>query len=74
MFKKLLNYIDSEYVDDYINYAEDAIMAVGIYHIAKSYYIMKEIGYYYNLDDENKRIKLLQLNFPFEQFNKIINY
>ena len=45
LFKKLLNYIGSEYVDDYINIAEDTIMAVGIYHIANSYYVMKEIGY-----------------------------
>ena len=46
LFNKILNYIGSEYVDDYINYAEDCIMAVSIFHNAKSYYVMKEMGYY----------------------------
>ena len=58
LFKEILNYIGSEYVDDYINYAEDCIMAVSIFHNAKSYYVMKEMGYYYKVDDKNKTIKL----------------
>jgi len=45
LFKELLNYIGSEYVDDYINYAEDCIMSLSIFHNAKSYYVMKEMGY-----------------------------
>ena len=51
VFTELLNYIGSEYVDDYINEGEDCLMAVGIFHIAKSYYVMKEIGYYYIFGD-----------------------
>ena len=58
IFLELLNYIGSEYLDDYINYAEDCIMAIGIYHIAKSYYVMKEIGYYYAFEEQKKSIKL----------------
>ena len=58
LFKEILNYISSEYLDDYINYAEDCIMAVSIFHNAKSYYVMKEIGYYYNFDDKKQPIKL----------------
>ena len=46
LFKEILNYIGSEYLDDYINFAEDCIMTVSIFHNAKSYYVMKEIGYY----------------------------
>ena len=45
LFKEILNYIGSEYVDDYINFAEDCIMTVSIFHNAKSYYVMKEMGY-----------------------------
>ena len=58
LFKEILNYIGSEYLDDYINFAEDCIMTVSIFHNAKSYYVMKEMGYYYNIDDKNKTIKL----------------
>ncbi len=54
IFIELLNYIGSEYVNEYINYAEDCIMALGIYHIAKSYYVMKEIGYYYAFEKKKK--------------------
>ena len=57
LFKEILNYIGSEYLDDYINFAEDCIMTVSIFHNAKSYYVMKETGYYYNIDDKNKTIK-----------------
>ena len=58
IFIELLNYIGSEYVNEYINYAEDCIMALGIYHIAKSYYVMKEIGYYYAFEKKKNSIKL----------------
>ena len=44
VFKDLLNYIGSEFTDEYITDAEDTIMAVGLFHIAQSYYIMKELG------------------------------
>ena len=47
IFKELITYLGSEIVDDYINEAEDTLMAVGVFHLAKSYYIMNEIGYYY---------------------------
>ena len=57
LFKELLNYIGSEYVDDYINYAEDCIMALSIFHNAKSYYVMKEMGYYYAVGKKENIIK-----------------
>ena len=55
VFQKALNYIGREYTDDYINEGEDVIMIVGIFHIAKSYYITKEIGYYYTYEGKYNR-------------------
>ena len=52
----MLKYIGTEFTDDYINEAEDLIMAVGIFHVAKSYYIMKEMGYYNSYDEKIKDI------------------
>ena len=40
VFQKTLEYIGSEYVDDYSNEYEDVVMAEGIFHVAKSYYII----------------------------------
>jgi len=53
VFQKVLEYIGKEYTDDYSNENEDTVMAIGIFHIAKSYYIMKEIGYYNSYDEKN---------------------
>ena len=59
VFKALLDYIGSEYVDDYINEAEDTLMAVGLFNFAKSYYVMKEEGYYYSFEDK-KQAKIIE--------------
>ena len=56
VFQKVLKYIGSEFVDDYINEAEDLIMAVGIFHVAKSFYLMNEVGYYNSYDEKIKDI------------------
>ena len=47
VLQKILIYIGQEYTDDYINNAEDVFLSLSLYHLAKSYYVMKEIGYYY---------------------------
>ena len=52
IFKKMLKRIGVEYTDDYINFAEDTIMVVSLFHLANSYYLMKEIGYLYSLDQK----------------------
>lgn len=52
LFKDVLVYLGDEIVDDYINEAEDTLMLVGIFHLAKSYYVMKEIGYYYSFGEK----------------------
>jgi len=51
VFKEALKYIGIKYTDDYISSYEDTILFVGILHIAKSYYYLKEIGYYYSGDE-----------------------
>ena len=56
IFKKILTFIGTEYTDDYINEAEDTFMTISLFHLAKSYYIMKEFGYYYSKDEKIKDI------------------
>ena len=53
VFQKVIDFIGEEFADDYINEAEDVIMAVAIFHVAQSYYTMKELGYYNSYDDKN---------------------
>ena len=57
LYQKLLIYIGPELTDDYNNEAEDTLMAIGLFHLAKSYYVMKEIGYYYSKDEKKNRFK-----------------
>ena len=48
LFLEVLSFIGDEFLNDYINYAEDTLMIISVFHLAKSYYIMKEFGYYYS--------------------------
>ena len=52
LFQKILKYMGPEFTEDYINEAEDTFMAISVSHLAKSYYIMKEFGYYYSKDEK----------------------
>ena len=54
----MLNYLGNEIVEDYNNFAEDTLMLVGIFHLAKSYYVMKEIGYYYSFKEKKSISKI----------------
>ena len=38
-----------------LNEAEDTLMLLGIFHLAKSFYIMKEMGYYYSFGEKKKK-------------------
>ena len=58
LFKKTLIYIGKEFTDDYINDAEDTLMARGVYHLANSYYIMKELGYFHPRDEKKYRFPM----------------
>lgn len=50
VFKEALKFIGTKYTHDYIIDYEDTIMFIGILQVAKSYYYMKELGYYYSKD------------------------
>ena len=59
LFKNVLLYLGKEITDDYINEAEDTIMAIGLFHLANSYYIMREPGYVYTSGEKKNRFPLL---------------
>ena len=56
LFIEVLSFIGDEFLNDYINYAEDTLMIISIFHLAKSYYIMKEFGYYYSFQKKKNSI------------------
>ena len=70
LFQRILEYIGPEYTEDYINDAEDTIMAMSLFHLANSYYIMKELGYYYSLDQKKDR-KIINKNIVCKDNNKL---
>ncbi len=47
LYKKAIKYVGKEYTEDYIVQQEDTIFAITFFHLAKSYYLMKQIGYLY---------------------------
>ena len=51
VFQQAIINIGPKYTDDYILQYEDTIMAVALFQVAQSYYLMKEIGYYYSRDE-----------------------
>jgi len=57
VFKEALKFIGTEYTEDYMLGYEDTIMFIGILQVAKSYYYLEELGYYYSRDE-------LRGNFP----------
>ena len=63
---KVLFNIGKRFTEDYINNYEDTLMVVYLFKYAKSYYLMKEKGYYYSHDEcknkfnsiKNKKCKI----------------
>ena len=47
VFRDAVEFIGKKYTDDFIVAYEDAIMAVALHQVSKSYYYMRELGYYY---------------------------
>ena len=45
----MLEYIGTEFSDDYIIWAEDTLMVVALVRTANSYYFIKGFGYYRNI-------------------------
>ena len=62
LFKNALSVIGTKYTEDYILVYEDTIMAISLFQIANSYYLMKEKGYYYNKDEKRNKIYKFKLN------------
>ena len=60
VFKKAVINIGPKYTEDFMLSWEDIIMTVSLFQTAKSYYYMKESGYYYSQDD--KKVKLNKFN------------
>ena len=54
LYKNTIKYVGEEYTEDYINDGEDRIFVIGFFHLANSYYLMKEVGYLYF---EKKRVQ-----------------
>ena len=59
--KKMIEYIGSKYTEAFMLEFEDTIMAISLFIISRSYYLMKNIGYYRAKDEcfenisENKK-------------------
>jgi len=71
VFKDALKYIGIKYTDDYISSFEDTILFVGILQVAKSYYYLKEIGYYYSSDESHRHFPKLKNKVCTPNNNKI---
>lgn len=52
----IINYIGKKYTEEHLLIYEDTIMALSLYKIAKSYFLMKEEGYYYSRSDYQNKI------------------
>ena len=59
IFQKVIEFIGSKYTEDYLVDYEDTIMSVALFHVAKSYYFMKDCGYYYAKGENEAPIQIL---------------
>jgi len=46
VFKEIIKYIGPKYTEDFIIQFEDSIMALSLFFLSKSYYLLKKVGYY----------------------------
>ena len=51
LFQKVLEQVGSKYMDAFMNNYEDTILTVTLYQLAQSYYMYREVGYYYSRDE-----------------------
>ena len=76
LYKKAMKYVGKRYTEDYINRAEDRIFIVSFFHLANSYYLMKEIGYLYykgkkvkySPNEKSKKCKVIDKIKDFDHF------
>ena len=52
----IINYIGKKYTEEHLLIYEDTIMALSLFKIAKSYFLMKEEGYYYSRSEYQNKI------------------
>jgi hypothetical protein len=57
ILKKVINIVGPKYTEAYMLIYEDTIMSYILFKVANSYYLMKEIGYYYSKQDK-KELKI----------------
>ena len=57
LLKKVINIIGQKYTEEFMLYYEDTIMSYFLFKVANSYYLMKELGYYYSRHDKKKNIQ-----------------
>jgi glycosyltransferase involved in cell wall biosynthesis len=55
VFQKVLEQVGSKYMDSFMNNYEDTILTVTLFQIAQSYYMFKQVGYYYSRDENTGR-------------------
>ena len=68
LFIKALNYINNYYLNQYMILFEDGLINFSLYRNAKSFYIMKKIGYYYYYNNNNitqSKYRNINSNFKF---------
>jgi len=58
VFQKTLDFIPKKYSEDYILGFEDTMITVSLYHVAQSYYLFKQPGYYYTFDERKGRFPI----------------
>lgn len=58
ILKKVTNIIGPEYTEEYMLDYEDTIMSYILFKVANSYYLMKELGYYYSKNDKQKKLNI----------------
>ena len=56
IFINIINYIGPKYTEEHLLIYEDTIMALSLYKLAKSYFLMKEEGYYYSRSENQNKL------------------
>ena len=81
LFQKTLEKM-GKYADDFIIIYEDTMISITLYQIAQTYYLFKEVGYYYSRDDffgrfpflPNKNCKIKEVPNKGLDTLKFLNY
>jgi len=55
VLQKAIKNIGTKYTEDYMMTYEDTMLSVSLLQVAQSYYLFKEVGYYYSRDDRRGR-------------------